>query len=357
MRSRVLLIAVAVTASVALLSTVAWAGSSGSATTGQSAWPPQAGWPAGKPACPVKGKYTVGFTQPLPDPNYALITSIVAGDLKKMKIGFTKAVANLNPGKQIADIDSMVQQGVKTLIVAPVDPNAVQPALQRAREKGVKIVVTDVFVGGPYATNIATSPYDAGYQGAQRLAKLVGNGRVAAIEGPSFAGPVLTERNRGFGNGAGATKLDVVSSQTNFKITPDGARDIVEAWRLKYGSSLKGIWAFNDLSALGAASALSGDFQPKVVGLNGEPAAIDAIKAGKMAATFDLQPAVIAHSLAWAADSARCNKTMAKTIFVGVKLYTAANAKSWVPWAQLPQQPFKMATKTVNGKVFVQPKK
>lgn len=353
MRSRVLGSA-AVIGALTVLAIAATAAVSGSGSNrAQAAWPPKTGWPAGKVVCPVKGKITYGFSQPLPDPNYELITGIIKSDLAKMKIGFTKAVANLNPGKQIADIDSMVQQGVKVLIVAPVDPNAIQPALERARQKGVKLVVTDTFVGGPYATNVATTPYDGGYQGAQRLKKLVGDGKVAAIEGPSFAGPVLTERNRGFTTGASASGLNVVDKATNFRISPDGARELVEAWKLKYGSSLKGIWGFNDLSALGALSAVSGDFQPVIVGMNGEPAAVAAIKAGKMAATYDLQPATIAHAMSFSADSARCGKTLPKTQWVSVKLITKANASKWVPWAQLPKQPFTVNYKTVNGKTFV----
>lgn len=322
---------------------------------GAAAWPPKAGWKAGKQVCPAQRGGTVGFLQPLADPNYQLIYSIIKRDLGKSGIKTRIAVANLNPGKQIADINSMVQAGVKALIVAAVDPRAIQGALAQARKKGVKIVVTDVFVGGGYVTNVATSPYDAGQLGAQFLRKAVGDGRVAAIEGPSFAGEVLVQRNRGFGVGAAGFKVNVVEKQTNVKISPDGARAIVEGWKQKYGPDLKGIWAFNDLSALGAASALGAGFNPVIVGLNGEPPAIELVRAGRIGATVDLQPAAIGHALAFATASGLCGKALPKTLWVPVRLIDKTTVARWTPWGKLPAQAYTVKVAKQKGKFFVIP--
>lgn len=320
---------------------------------GVAVWPPKAGYKAGKPVCAATRGAKVGFLQPLADPSYQLIYKIVQRDLRTSGATTSLAVANLNPGKQIGDIRAMVQKGVKVLIVAAVDPRAIQGALAEARKAGIKVVATDVFLGGPYVTNVATSPFDAGNIGANWLKKAIGTGQVTAIEGPTFAGEVLVQRNLGFTAGAKKSNLNVVERQTNAKISPDGARTIVEAWKQKYGPDLKGIWAFNDLSALGAASALGAGFTPVIVGMNGEPPAINLIKANRIGATVDLQPGAIAHTLAFAAASGICGKALPKTIFVPVKLIDKTNVAKWVPWDKLPSVPFTIQLTKRQGKTFV----
>jgi ABC-type sugar transport system substrate-binding protein len=330
---------------------VATSGHAGQAETAQSALRlPKGANPAAKQC---RGAASVGFTIPLPDPNYELISGIIRRDVRAAGGRYRSAVANLQPNKQIADVDSMIQAGVKVLIVAPVNPQAIQPALNRARRRGVKLVVTDVFIGGPYATNVATSPYDAGFGAARFLRDRVGSGKVAAILAPNFAGPVIAARNAGFEAGAQQLGLNVVEREVIAQFTPEEGRRIAEQYKLKHGD-LRAIWTFNDLMALGAQGAISGSFQPQIVGVNGEPPVIDLIRAGRVAATFNLHPEAIAHTLAWAAEAARCGKRMPRTIWVPVTRVDRANVSAWVPWERLPQQRFRVTVAKRGAKYWVQ---
>ena len=312
---------------------------------------PTGGNPA-KVACKGK-KLKLGFSAPLPDPNYDLIYSMIARDVKKAGGTSQLTQANLDPNKQIADIQSMVSGGANVLIVAPVNPQAVQPALNAARAKGVKIVATDIFVGGPYATNVATSPRDSGYEAARYLKQAVGSGAVAAILAPTFAGEVIAARNRGFLAGAKDFGLNLVAQDTATAFSPDEGAKILGTYRVKYGSSLKGVWIFNDVLALAAPALTGGGFDPAILGVNGIPAFIGMIQGGKAAATWNLHPEAIAHTLAWASHRAICGLKMPKNIFVPVTKVDRSNVSKWVAWEKLPTLPFTVKLTTKQRKTTV----
>ena len=331
-------LAVLALAGAAAAMTAVWTGTGAARPTAAAEadaaapWPPKRGWKTGTAACRVRGRTTVGFTIPIADPAYLTMPNVLRRALRRSNINLITAVTQQpNPGKQITDIDSMVSRGARILIVAATDPVAIQPALQRARARGVKIVVTDVFVGRGYVTNVATSPFDAGFQAARFLRERIGTGQVGSIEGPTFAGPVLTARNQGFRAGANRSDLNVVDYQTNNTFIDVGARQIADAWRVRH-PQMRGIFGFNDATAAGAASARAGSFQPVVVGINGDPRVIAAIRARQIAATWDLQPVLIGRALALGVETARCNRRLPALIRVPVKRIDAANARRWVPW-------------------------
>ncbi len=338
MRLRLTLLAGVVAATLAIAYTAA-ASPTGAAKASASA------------AC--KTKVNLGFSEPLPDPNYDLIYGMIASDIKKAGGKTQKTQANLDPNKQIADIQSMVSSGVNVLVVAPVNPQSVQPALDAARAKGVKLIGADVFIGGPYATNIASSPYDAGYASAHYLARKVGTGQVAAILAPGFAGPVLSARNQGFLDGAANFGLNVVDKPIATGFSPgDGARQL-GAWKAKYGSSLKGVWIFNDTLALAAPSVFDSSFSPTLVSINGDPPNVAMIKSGIESAVWNLHPEALAHATAWAAQNAVCKVEMPMNIYVPVTRIDANNASKWVSWTDLPKLPFTTKIFTIHGKSFV----
>jgi ABC-type sugar transport system substrate-binding protein len=77
------------------------------------------------------------------------------------------------------------------------------------------------------------------------------------------------------------------------------------------------------------------------------------IQGGKAAATWNLHPEAIAHTLAWAAERAVCGVKMPSSIYVPVTRVDKANATKWVPWAKLPSLPFRVKLRHGGGKTFV----
>jgi len=83
--------------------------------------------------------------------------------------------------EQTAIMDQLVAKGVKGILLAPADPNALTPAINRAIKNGVTVILFD---GDAPESNrlsfVGTSNYDAGFIGGEYLAKLLGGkGRVA----------------------------------------------------------------------------------------------------------------------------------------------------------------------------------
>ena len=310
-------------------------GGSGSSSGSGSGDTVQAGsFQAGTAACKGSGEL-IGFSAPFADPNFQLWNDVISADAKRAGLTSTMTTGDrTDPGKQLADVQTMLQRGVKAIIVAPLDPNALQPAVDRAKAQGVQMVVTDTAVGGPYATNIATSARQAGSDGADYLKKKVADGKVAAILGPTVSEAVKV-RNEGFLTEAKKIGLNVVDQQTNGKLDAETARAITDSWRQKYGKDLAAIWSFNDTSAVAATSALQGSFKPVVIGMNAQPDAVAAVQQGRLSATFDLQPITIAHAMFWAADLARCGKKLPATVTVGDTLVDSSTVGNWVPWDQL----------------------
>jgi ABC-type sugar transport system substrate-binding protein len=312
---------------------------------------PSSGGDDGIGCAAAKGK-TVGFSEPLPDPNFQAIEQIVAKALEQYGAELKAVNANLDPGKQISDINTLLQQGVDALIANPVDPNATQGVFAQVRQKNIPIIALDTKIGGPYFTTVRDDVEYAGTEGAKVLKELVGDGQVAAIYGPAFA-ELLNWEKDAFDAGAKAVGLNVVDTQVNQKITPTDAKAIAESWKQKHGADLKGIWTFNDVSAIGVASALSGDFAPKIVSINGQPDAIPLVKAGKIAATFGVPYDKTGQALAYAALRSLCGATVPTEIYIPTVKLDQTNVDSWQPIAERVNNPFSIAFETRDGKTYV----
>ena len=48
--------------------------------------------------------------------------------------------AQLDPAKQVTDVDQLVAQKVDLIVVYPLDENSLKPALKRAQDAGIKVL-------------------------------------------------------------------------------------------------------------------------------------------------------------------------------------------------------------------------
>jgi rhamnose transport system substrate-binding protein len=95
---------------------------------------------------------------------------------------------------QVPFIDSAARQGYNAIIISANDPNAVAPALKRARARGVKVVSYDADTA-PDARTIYVSPPDAksiGFNQVDTIASQIGNkGKIAILS----AAPTAANQN------------------------------------------------------------------------------------------------------------------------------------------------------------------
>ena len=93
--------------------------------------------------------------------------------------------ANERPEKQIADIDDLLAKGVDGLIVYPTVGDAIIPAVERAYESGIPVVVFGGSINTDSLTSLVTQDlYDFGRSQAQWLVdELNGKGKIIMLSG------------------------------------------------------------------------------------------------------------------------------------------------------------------------------
>jgi ribose transport system substrate-binding protein len=192
-----------------------------------------------------------------------------------------------NPGQQLSDVNSLIDRGIDVLIVAPIIPDAMTPAIQRAEAEGIPFVGIDIGEDllDDYATTITSDNFEGAYAAAQHMGTLVGEGgTVAIMNGPEFVGRPLVERAEGFAAGAEDAGFEVVDTQIDPTISPEGGEEIANGWKQQF-PDLDGVLVYGDPAGLGVQAAVDDTWDPVVMSMNGEVAAIDSVEAGTLAAT------------------------------------------------------------------------
>jgi ribose transport system substrate-binding protein len=244
--------------------------------------------------------FTIGFTNPLgSNDQLAVLQRAIEARAECLGGRVISVDDNLDVDKQIADIDQLVSQKVDGIIVFPLDPDAVQPAVTRAADAGIKTVGVNVTLEDPEATDI--KPFDASVnQGTEQMAtetaefvaeELNGEGNVLGV-GIGIPVPVIKFQMavmKRVAEDKGLTWADEVDNPTD---DAAGAQPVVEQALLN-NEDLDAIMAYNEPSALGAYAAVQGAGRADdilITGANGTKSGIDAVRAGEIAATWDLLP-------------------------------------------------------------------
>ncbi len=193
------------------------------------------------------------------------------------KTVITDAAHDVN--KQISDVEDMIQQGIKILILNPADSAGVEAAVQSARKAGVIVISVDAQAEGPINCFVGSKNYDAGYLAGKEMVKdLGGQGKVAILDGIPVV-PIL-QRVEGFKAAvAEAPGIEIVDTQ-NGKQERDHALTVTENM-LQSNADLKAIFSVNDVGSLGALAAIEGaSSQCLLYSVDGSPEAVQAVKAG-----------------------------------------------------------------------------
>ncbi|MFN3258684.1 MAG: sugar ABC transporter substrate-binding protein [Ilumatobacter sp.] len=285
----------------------------------------------GFPECADLDGALIGYSQPIPDPNFALIDEIMGAQLGEFGAEYIGVNAQFDPGKQIADIQTLQQQGIDVLVINPIAPDVVAGAIQEVIDSGIPVVVQDTpNDDGLYFTQVRADVESAAMEGAAILADLVGDGPVGVFVGPPIA-TVLQRQAETFAVAQVEEGLNVIDTQISANPgDPGAARTVAEAWK-QQNPDLAGIWTFNDTSATGVAATFDDDFSPVLVSINGQPEAIPLVAEGRIAATFDLQQDMIARGLAFSAAAAVCGVELPQDVWVDSLLIDGSNVDEWVP--------------------------
>ncbi|HEY8374504.1 MAG TPA: substrate-binding domain-containing protein [Pseudonocardiaceae bacterium] len=246
---------------------------------------------------------------------------------RELGVTLTVLDAQNDAVNQVNQVQTAVTQGVKAVVINPVDSDQAAPAAKAAENAGVPVVAADRSINNAtVVSTVASDNVQGGQLAAEALAQAMGGGgEVVVLQGVPGAS-ASRERGQGFQEGvAQQAGLNVVATQpADF----DRAKGLdVMTNLLQAHPNVKGVFAENDEMALGAIKAL-GDRAGQdvvVVGFDGTPDGLAAIEAGQLAASIAQQPREIGRQAVEQAVRAARGEQTQQTIQVPVKVVTKEN--------------------------------
>lgn len=206
-----------------------------------------------------------------------------------MKLGMDVVVnaGEFDVARQKNQVSDFIVRRVDAIVLAPCDSKAIGTVIVEANKAGIPVFTADIAALAPGAkvvSHVATDNLAGGKLAAQAMTEaLGGTGKVAIIDHPEVESVIL--RTRGFEEElkARGAQIEIVArlpgggvQDKSFK----AAEDILQAH-----PDVRGIFAINDMSALGAVAALEKAGragQVTVVGFDGQREGRLAILAGKI---------------------------------------------------------------------------
>lgn len=237
-----------------------------------------------------KDTFTIGLSiSTLNNPFFVTLSEHAEAKAKELGAKTTIVDAQDNASKQASDIEDLIQQNVDLIIINPVDSVAVAAAVESANALDIPVITVDrSSEGGDVISHIASDNVAGGALAGDYITELVGeDAKVVELEGVAGSS-AARDRGQGF-NEAIESKLNVVAKQTANFNRSEGLTVMENI--LQKNPDVKAVFAHNDEMALGALEAISASGKDiKVVGFDATDDAVDAVKAGKLAATVAQKP-------------------------------------------------------------------
>jgi len=199
-----------------------------------------------------------------------------------------------DPSKELSNVEDALSQSVKALLLNPVDSDAARAAVRAAARQHVPVLTLDRTAKGVMVASHIASDNVAGGKlaGALIVERLGGKGNVVELQGLPGTDPTR-DRSLGFRQAIGAAPgIKLVATQpANFDRTQ--GLNVMENI-LQAHPDIDAVFAANDEMALGAIKAIGRTGRHVVVvGFDGTPDGIAAVKSGALSGTIAQQPALI----------------------------------------------------------------
>jgi ribose transport system substrate-binding protein len=256
----------------------------------------------GLPPLKKKDKYKVGFAQTESNNPWRIAqTESMKAEAAKLGHQLVYTDAAGSAAKQVADVNSMIAQGVDLIFLAPREEKPLIPAVMNAKKAGIPVILLDRSVdpnlakpGVDYVTFIGSDFIDEGKRVAEWLAKNAnGKSKIIELEGTVGSSPA-NDRKKGFDEAIQkAGGFTIVASQSG-DFARDKGRQVAESL-LQAHPDADIIYAHNDEMAMGAIAALeaAGKTPGKdvlVLSIDGGKEAVQAVVDGKIAAVVECNP-------------------------------------------------------------------
>lgn len=258
---------------------------------------------AGTPPLAKKDRYKVGFSQMESNNPWRIAqTKSFHDTAKTCNWDLIATDAGGSAAKQVADVDSMIAQGIDVLFLPPREEKPLVPAVMKAKAAGIPTFLVDRSVdpnvakaGEHYVAFLGSDFIDQGSRVANwTLKNFKGSkGIIVQLEGTTGSSPA-NDRKKGFDDVmAKHSHMKIVASQSG-DFARDKGRQVMETL-LQSHPNVNIVYAHNDEMAIGAIQALelAGRKPGKdvlVVSIDGTRDALQAIIDGKMGVTVESPP-------------------------------------------------------------------
>ena len=228
----------------------------------------------------------------LDNPFFKVIGDNITAEGKKHGYDTLVVSGEKDVAKQSNQIKDFIVKRVSAIVLSPCDSKAIIPVIQEANAAGIPVFTVDIPCHEPGVTivsQIATDNFGGGKDAGKAMIEALGpsGGKIAILHFKPVESCQL--RVKGFHeeiaayNAAHEAKIEIVAEleaggdkDMGFKATED---------TLQTTPDLRGIFAINDPSALGARGALEkagkAD-QVVIIGFDGQPEGKEAIRDGKI---------------------------------------------------------------------------
>src|SRR6476660_7781610 len=202
--------------------------------------------------------------------------------------------ANLSTEQQLTDVDTLISQGAKVLILLAQDTTVVGPALEKAKAANIPVIAYDRLIEDPSVLYITFDNVGVGKAEADAVIAKVPKGNYVLIKGDPGDPNAKTFLPQGWDQAG--LKDKVASGDIKLLNGPDGT--FTDAWKTEKaqsnmeaiidkavsdGTKIEAVLAENDSTALGVAAALAGKNYgfPPLSGQDGDPANLNNVALGK----------------------------------------------------------------------------
>ena len=245
---------------------------------------------------------TVGFSQSEKEANPFRIAETQSIRDEAKAVGVKKLLvtnAQSQASKQISDIQDMLSQGAEVLIIAPLNAEGLEPALQEAADQNVPVFLIDREITAEpcenYIAFMGSNFIRQGEQSAELMAEATNEkAQVAILEGAP-GNSVATDRQSGFVDKLKSDypDMEVAVSQTANFVRTEGQQVMEQL--LQSNPDINAVYAHNDEMALGAIQAIKDAGKTpgkdiKVVSIDGTKGAVQALANGEMNGVVESNP-------------------------------------------------------------------
>lgn len=200
---------------------------------------------------------------------------------------------------QESDIRDLVAAGVDYLVVAPLENNGLQGALQEAMENNIPVILVDRAIDGEAGTHYTTAIMSdfvwEGEQCAKALTEALPDGGNVVIINGGYDSSTSTDRQEGFVNGLDSSKFTIVAEQDGEWLM-DKAQSVMEnIIQAQGGENIDAVYCVTDDMVQGAMNAIeAAGLKPGedilTLGIDGTRAAFEAIEEGRQLASCTCSP-------------------------------------------------------------------